>query len=55
MIQFIKQLRYDVVAEGLETYEQLVYLKKYQCDYAQGFLFSKPLSEAQLPPLIQAV
>ncbi|WP_182300969.1 putative bifunctional diguanylate cyclase/phosphodiesterase [Cohnella cholangitidis] len=55
MIQFIKQLRYDVVAEGLETYEQLVYLKKYQCDYAQGYLFSKPLSEAQLPPLIQAV
>nr|WP_255807297.1 GGDEF domain-containing phosphodiesterase [Cohnella mopanensis] len=55
MLQFIKQLRCGVIAVGLETYEQLIYLKKNECDFAQGYLFSKPLSEAQLPPLIQAV
>ncbi|WP_233566626.1 putative bifunctional diguanylate cyclase/phosphodiesterase [Cohnella endophytica] len=55
MIQFCKQLQFGIVAEGLETYEQLVYLKKYNCDYAQGYLFSKPLPEEQLLPLIEAV
>ncbi len=55
MIHFIKQLRYGIVAEGLETYEQLVYMKKFRCDFGQGYLFSKPLPDDQLPSLIQAV
>jgi len=37
-------LHMDVVAEGVETIEQLVLLKKLQCKYGQGYYFSKPLS-----------
>jgi len=32
-----------VVAEGVETDEQLNMLRAMDCDYVQGFLFSKPL------------
>jgi len=37
-------LHLDVVAEGVETIEQLVLLKKLHCKYGQGYYFSKPLS-----------
>lgn len=33
-----------VVAEGVETQEQLDFLSQFQCDYYQGYYFSKPLS-----------
>jgi predicted signal transduction protein with EAL and GGDEF domain len=36
-------LRMDIVAEGVETAEQVSLLKKFGCEYAQGFLFSRPL------------
>ena len=32
-----------VVAEGVETHEQLSYLRAHQCDYTQGFLLSRPV------------
>jgi EAL domain-containing protein (putative c-di-GMP-specific phosphodiesterase class I) len=34
-----------VVAEGVETQEQLNYLTKHKCDKIQGYLFSRPLPE----------
>ena len=34
-----------VVAEGVETNEQLDFLKSHKCDVAQGYLLSQPLSE----------
>jgi EAL domain-containing protein (putative c-di-GMP-specific phosphodiesterase class I) len=33
-----------VVAEGVETEAQREYLLQHQCDFMQGYLFSKPLS-----------
>jgi diguanylate cyclase (GGDEF)-like protein/PAS domain S-box-containing protein len=36
-----------VVAEGIETEQQLQYLHSLDCDIAQGYLFSKPLPEAE--------
>lgn len=36
-------LGFEVVAEGVETVEQLAFLRSHNCDYAQGFLFSKPV------------
>ncbi|WP_416202512.1 EAL domain-containing protein [Acinetobacter sp. ANC 4558] len=40
-----KAMGMTLVAEGVETEEQLEYLSKHQCDIAQGFLFSKVLTE----------
>jgi EAL domain-containing protein (putative c-di-GMP-specific phosphodiesterase class I) len=37
-----------VVAEGIETDEQLSYLKRSGCDMGQGYLFSRPLPADQL-------
>jgi diguanylate cyclase (GGDEF)-like protein/PAS domain S-box-containing protein len=35
-------LRLTTVAEGIETYDQLAYLRQLGCDYGQGYLFGKP-------------
>jgi diguanylate cyclase (GGDEF)-like protein/PAS domain S-box-containing protein len=37
-------LGFDVVAEGVETQEQVRLLKELKCKYAQGYYFSKPLT-----------
>ncbi len=44
----------DVVAEGVETIKQLAQLKALKCEYAQGYLFSKPVSGADAEMLIRA-
>lgn len=36
-------LNLEVVAEGVETKNQLHYLEKVNCDIIQGYYFSKPL------------
>ena len=45
----------DVVAEGVETTKQLAQLRALKCEYAQGYLFSEPVSGADAEKLIQAV
>ena len=40
----------EVVAEGVETPEQLSYLQSHDCDYIQGFLYSKPLPALRIVP-----
>jgi len=47
-----RNLHLDVVAEGVETAEQVVELKKLKCKYAQGFYFSKPLSPDEAEALM---
>jgi EAL domain-containing protein (putative c-di-GMP-specific phosphodiesterase class I) len=42
LISLGKKLGYIVVVQGIETEEQLAVIKKLNCDWMQGFLFSKP-------------
>lgn len=43
-IAMAKALELEVLAEGVETPEHVKFLKESNCDMAQGFLFSKPMS-----------
>ena len=43
-----RQLGLKVVAEGIETAEQLEFLRHHRCDQMQGFYFSRPLPPADL-------
>ncbi len=45
LIRMLHHLKVEVVAEGVETERHVAILKKLQCDMAQGYYFSKPLSE----------
>lgn len=42
----------NVVAEGVETKQQMYQLKMLKCDYGQGYLFSKPLDSQMTQALI---
>ncbi len=44
ILPMANNLRLDVVAEGVETIQQVALLTKLQCKYAQGYYFSRPLS-----------
>ena len=44
VIGLAKSLDMQVVAEGVETEEQVRYLRELRCDFLQGFYFSKPVS-----------
>ena len=43
IISIAQQLKHKVIAEGVETVEQLAFLKSSGCDEVQGYLFSQPL------------
>ena len=45
MILLAKKLGLDIVCEGVETKEQLTLLANLHCDYGQGYIFSRPVSE----------
>jgi diguanylate cyclase (GGDEF)-like protein/PAS domain S-box-containing protein len=42
----------SVVAEGVETEEQIDFLRKHHCEFVQGFLLSHPLPKEELEKLI---
>ncbi|MDF2447307.1 MAG: diguanylate cyclase [Moraxellaceae bacterium] len=48
IISLAHHLRLKVVAEGVETEAQHLFLKKIQCDAFQGFYFSRPLPGGEL-------
>lgn len=50
-----KSLRMTVVAEGVETLDQLKYLRERGCDEIQGFLLSKPVPLEQLSAVIEDI
>lgn len=42
----------DVVAEETESMEQGEFLRAHGCDRSQGYFYSRPLSAAQIEPLL---
>jgi EAL domain-containing protein (putative c-di-GMP-specific phosphodiesterase class I) len=48
-----KSLNMTIVAEGVETVEQLNFLKEHSCDEMQGFYFSKPILPEQFAELLR--
>ncbi len=53
MIDMARSLGLDVVAEGVETEEQLSLLAQEGCTLYQGFLCSPPVAEEELAALIK--
>ncbi|NEO52649.1 MAG: EAL domain-containing protein [Okeania sp. SIO3B5] len=53
IISIAKTMRMNVVAEGIETPIQFKQLKELECDFGQGFLFSKPLEAEQMTQLLK--
>jgi diguanylate cyclase (GGDEF)-like protein/PAS domain S-box-containing protein len=52
IISLAHRLNMTVVAEGVETEEQLAILLEMNCQFGQGYLFSKPLSKPNVDKLI---
>lgn len=48
IISLAKNLKMRAIAEGIETEKQLQILRDLNCDFAQGYLFSKPLPKDEM-------
>lgn len=55
IISLAHRLNMLVVAEGVETEEQLAILKNMNCQFGQGYLFSTPLSKPKVDELVQSI
>ncbi|WP_095052840.1 bifunctional diguanylate cyclase/phosphodiesterase [Pseudomonas sp. Irchel s3b2] len=48
VIAMAHNLKLKVVAEGIETAEQLAFLRRHRCDVGQGYLFDRPIPGTEL-------
>jgi EAL domain-containing protein (putative c-di-GMP-specific phosphodiesterase class I) len=51
----LKDMGYSVLVEGVETMEQKMLLEKLDCDYQQGYYFSKPVQKQVFADYIRVV
>lgn len=47
-------MRMQIIAEGIETEQQLLFLKQRKCDIGQGFYFSKPLTAEHMTAFLHS-
>ncbi len=48
-----KSLKHRVIAEGVETIDQLAFLQAHGCDEGQGYIFSRPVVAQQFAKLLE--
>ncbi len=53
VISMAHGLGLKVIAEGVETEEQLTYLASHDCEYAQGYFFSKPVPPEEITTMLE--
>jgi EAL domain-containing protein (putative c-di-GMP-specific phosphodiesterase class I) len=53
VISMGKSLRHRIIAEGVETLEQLAFLQTHGCDEGQGYYFSRPVAAQKFAKLLE--
>ena len=53
IIEMARRLEMPVIAEGVETFEQLEFLREQQCEQVQGFYYSPAIPLQRLPRFVQ--
>jgi EAL domain-containing protein (putative c-di-GMP-specific phosphodiesterase class I) len=53
IISMAQNLNLEVLAEGVETQEQLKFLKLQECNQVQGYYFSKPVTSTELENILR--
>ncbi|WP_248732229.1 GGDEF and EAL domain-containing protein [Pseudomonas sp. MWU13-2517] len=53
VIAMAHNLKLKVVAEGIETAEQLAFLRRHRCDVGQGYLFDRPIPGSELMKMLK--
>jgi diguanylate cyclase (GGDEF)-like protein/PAS domain S-box-containing protein len=54
VISMAKSLKLRVVAEGVETLQEMEFLRAHQCEEAQGYYFSRPVPPLQFAKLLES-
>ena len=53
VIGMARSLKLRVIAEGVETLEEVAFLRAYRCEEAQGYYFSRPVPAEQFAMLLR--
>ena len=53
IVKIARELRLHVIVEGVETAEQLMMLREYHCEAAQGYFFSRPIAANRCSRLLR--
>lgn len=55
IIELGRALNFNVIAAGIEGFEQINFLKENKCHYGQGYYFSKPMPDKEVTKMLQEV